>query len=135
MNLAWLPSFLAPSTGARQLQPIDEEDSEEDEDDVFEMVQSYGIVQPSLAEPGANTGGEQSALLGGDRDTSNKRLVDGHASIVSSISNLSNTIIGSGGCPFLLLFTDSRAHQMRLMFRNAHVPHGMSFTFGQVEIC
>lgn len=66
------------------------------------MAQGYGIIQQSPAEPSASTGGEQSALLGGNRDTSVKRVVkpDGHASIVSCISNLTNTIIGSGMLTF-----------------------------------
>ncbi|KAF8887317.1 vacuolar amino acid transporter 5 [Infundibulicybe gibba] len=43
--------------------------------------------------------GEASALLGGNRDATIKRVAnkpDGHATIVSCISNLANTIIGSG---------------------------------------
>ncbi|KAF9461215.1 vacuolar amino acid transporter 5 [Collybia nuda] len=68
------------------------------------MVQTYGVVPDNPAEPGASHEGEQSALLGGDRDTSSKRggKQDGHASIVSCIGNLSNTIIGSGMLTFPL---------------------------------
>ena len=60
------------------------------------MARGYGIVTESLAEPGAR--GEQSALLGGNRDTSIEHPAkpDGHASVISCISNLTNTIIGSG---------------------------------------
>jgi hypothetical protein len=104
-NLAGQPSSIVPSTKSVR-QPIDIEDWKDEEDEGFEMVQGYGIVQETRSEPGASTGGEQSALLGDDRDTTVKRLVkpDGHASIVSCISNLANTIIGSGGCLIVLLF-------------------------------
>lgn len=64
------------------------------------MVQTYGVAPDNPADPGASHGGEQSALLGGDRDTSSKRVdkPDGHASLISCTSNLVNTIIGSGTC-------------------------------------
>ena len=91
MNLAWFPSFPAPSPKGQG--PTGTKDSEEE---LLEMVQSYGIIEQSPAEPSPSSAGEQSALLGSDRDTSIKRLPDGHASIISCISNLTNTIIGSG---------------------------------------
>lgn len=94
-NLAWLlPSLLSSSRLREQVSTI----RNEEDDEVFEMVQTYGIAQESPAEPGTSVGGEQSALLGGDRDTTVKRvgMPDGNATIVSCIGNLSNTIIGSG---------------------------------------
>jgi hypothetical protein len=70
------------------------------------MVQTYGIARESAVEPTsppASGNGEASALLGGDRNTTVKRIgkPDGHASITSCVSNLSNTIIGSGACGFV----------------------------------
>ncbi|KAL0065187.1 hypothetical protein AAF712_007857 [Marasmius tenuissimus] len=72
------------------------------------MVQPYGAAAANT--DGGYEGpdvreGESSALLGGDRDTTVKRVAkpDGHASVVSSISNLANTIIGSGMLTFPLV--------------------------------
>ncbi|KAG6891183.1 hypothetical protein C0995_008435 [Termitomyces sp. Mi166 len=69
--------------------------------EAFEMVQTYGAVRPppysySELESGPNSGSEQSALLGGERDTSRVVQRDGHASLASCISNLANTIMGTG---------------------------------------
>ncbi|KAJ7314363.1 transmembrane amino acid transporter protein-domain-containing protein [Mycena albidolilacea] len=70
------------------------------------MTQKYGTAPVSaLDDPTSPLGaGESSALLGGDRDTAVKRAVkrEGKASMVSSISNLANTIIGSGMLTFPL---------------------------------
>ena len=71
------------------------------DDDGFEMAQTYGTAPVSATdEPASPHGaGESSALLGGDRDTAVKRVLgkrEGKASMVSSVSNLANTIIGSG---------------------------------------
>ncbi|KAJ6620650.1 transmembrane amino acid transporter protein-domain-containing protein [Mycena sp. CBHHK59/15] len=71
------------------------------------MSQTYGAAPVSAAdEPASPHGaGESSALLGGERDTSVKRedgKREGKASIVSSVSNLANTIIGSGMLMFPL---------------------------------
>jgi hypothetical protein len=68
------------------------------------MAQKYGTAPVSAGaieeDPTSPYGaGESSALLGGDRDTTLKRATgkrEGKASIVSSVSNLANTIIGSG---------------------------------------
>ncbi|KAG6886240.1 hypothetical protein C0993_010802 [Termitomyces sp. T159_Od127] len=67
------------------------------------MVQTYGAVRPPAyaeSEPGPSSGSEQSALLGGERDTSVQR--DGHASLTSCVSNLANTIMGTGMLTFPL---------------------------------
>ena len=68
-------------------------------EDEYEMVQTYGVAQEdeSLDPTNHVVGeGEGSALLG-DAATA-KRLVkrDGNATIISCVSNLANTIIGSG---------------------------------------
>lgn len=65
------------------------------------MAQKYGTAPVSATdEPTSpHDAGESSALLGGDRDTAIKRVTvkrEGKASMVSSVSNLANTIIGSG---------------------------------------
>ncbi|KAJ7887939.1 transmembrane amino acid transporter protein-domain-containing protein [Mycena leptocephala] len=74
------------------------------------MAQKYGTAPVSAGaieeDPTSPYGaGESSALLGGDRDTTLKRATgkrEGKASIVSSVSNLANTIIGSGMLTFPL---------------------------------
>jgi len=72
------------------------------------MVQPYGAAASHEGEyEGSDVReGESSALLGGNRDSTVKRvgLPDGHASVTSSISNLANTIIGSGEFHCLLCF-------------------------------
>lgn len=72
--------------------------TQELEDHVYEMVQAYGAVHVDHSNPYDDNTDEARALLG-----SNSRAVgslmtkkDGHATIVSSVSNLLNTIIGSG---------------------------------------
>jgi hypothetical protein len=65
------------------------------------MVQTYGVAPDNDNEPTptnfvSSGEGESSALLGGDASIKRTDKADGHASIISSISNLSNTIIGSG---------------------------------------
>jgi hypothetical protein len=64
----------------------------------FEMVQTYGVANDTIGEPINHIpgDGEDSALLGGDSAVKHIGRADGHASIVSCVSNLSNTIIGSG---------------------------------------
>jgi hypothetical protein len=64
------------------------------------MVQPYGSTSTTghtNADPAqdANTG-EDSALLGADATQPHESLRDGTATMVSCVSNLSNTIIGSG---------------------------------------
>ncbi|KAJ7250487.1 transmembrane amino acid transporter protein-domain-containing protein [Mycena haematopus] len=72
------------------------------------MTQKYGTapVSAALDDPTSPLGaGESSALLGGDRDTTAKRATgkrEGKATMVSSVSNLANTIIGSGMLTFPL---------------------------------
>ena len=65
------------------------------------MVQTYGVAADNDSEPTTPTNyasaeGESSALLGSDASIKRTGKPDGHASIVSCVSNLSNTIIGSG---------------------------------------
>ncbi|KAJ7509741.1 transmembrane amino acid transporter protein-domain-containing protein [Mycena galericulata] len=71
------------------------------------MAQKYGTAPVSAADdPTSPIGaGESSALLGGDRDATIKRTEvkrEGKATMVSSVSNLANTIIGSGMLTFPL---------------------------------
>ncbi|KAJ6456083.1 vacuolar amino acid transporter 5 [Mycena sanguinolenta] len=71
------------------------------------MSQKYGTTPVSAAvdDPTSPFGaGESSALLGGNRDTTVKRATkrEGKATMVSSVSNLANTIIGSGMLTFPL---------------------------------
>ncbi|KAG6832262.1 hypothetical protein H0H87_002158 [Tephrocybe sp. NHM501043] len=78
---------------------------DDDDDDEQEMIQTYGVAHANNAEPGLNAG-EGSALLGGvvaksRNGAAQKR--DGHASIVSCISNLTNTIMGTGACGLSIL--------------------------------
>jgi len=71
------------------------------------MSQKYGTALVSaIDDPTDPVGaGESSALLGGDRDTTITPAAgrrDGKASMISSVSNLANTIIGSGMLTFPL---------------------------------
>lgn len=64
--------------------------------DSYEMALKYGAVLTTAAD--ATVGdSESSALLAGEAAPS-VRQKEGHASMLSSVSNLSNTIIGSGEC-------------------------------------
>ncbi|THV05555.1 hypothetical protein K435DRAFT_712521 [Dendrothele bispora CBS 962.96] len=70
------------------------------------MAPTYGVA-PSNNDndhTSPESAAESSALLGGGRDTSMKRVSkpDGNATLASSISNLTNTIIGSGMLTFPL---------------------------------
>ena len=63
------------------------------------MVQTYGVVRRSSSDIVPNEGSNESTGLLSDRHIPLKPVAyesDGHASISSSISNLANTIIGSG---------------------------------------
>jgi len=63
------------------------------------MVQTYGVAREHSAETDEHGIVDESrALLGGGNSgrVPGKKLPDGHASLTSCISNLSNTIIGSG---------------------------------------
>lgn len=71
------------------------------------MVLPYGAVETGV--PGVQThrGGEDnedSALLGSEAVPKPR---EGHASIISSISNVSNTIIGSGTSASLVMWSKS----------------------------
>lgn len=92
-----LERFLSSFHSFRLQQQVRATETEED-DGYLEMVQTYGIASADAADPGINQGGEQAALLGGDRDSTVKRVnkSDGHASLFSCIANLMNTIVGSG---------------------------------------
>nr|GAT55261.1 predicted protein [Mycena chlorophos] len=68
-----------------------------DNDDMAPYGAAEGLGEDATSPLGA---GENSALLGGNRDPVVKR--DGKASMVSSVSNLANTIIGSGMLTFPL---------------------------------
>lgn len=72
------------------------------------MVQTYGVVPESSLEPGLDMD-EARALLAEPNEPGppSKRdgNTDGHASLTSSISNLLNTIIGSGA--YLIIPVDS----------------------------
>ena len=62
------------------------------------MVQTYGVARANAVDSGTGQE-EQAALLGGDSAPSSVKPLDkrdGHASLISCISNLANTIIGSG---------------------------------------
>jgi hypothetical protein len=65
------------------------------------MVQTYGVAPDEDSQPTPTNyidamEGESSALLGGNASVKRVNEADGRASIVSCVSNLSNTIIGSG---------------------------------------
>ncbi|KAJ3976437.1 transmembrane amino acid transporter protein-domain-containing protein [Lentinula raphanica] len=71
------------------------------------MVNTYGVADTSSSAQVADVddSNEHTAFLGDDRDTTATKRndkPDGHASMISSISNLANTIIGSGMLTFPL---------------------------------
>lgn len=65
--------------------------------DSYEMVQTYGVVPETAVEPNIIDTDEARALLADPNAPSKRnRHTDGHATLTSCISNLLNTIIGSG---------------------------------------
>jgi len=61
-------------------------------EEAYEMVNTYGVASENDTDAAAGSA-ESSALLGTER-VPKKR--DGHATMLSCVSNLTNTIIGSG---------------------------------------
>src|ERR1700677_403101 len=94
------------------------------------MVQAYHAVPVSVEhddhddDRGAEN--EGSALLGGKASTvglaKNNAEREGRATLTSSVSNLANTIIGSGACAMSSLLS-YRLFSL-LVFRHAHFPSG-----------
>lgn len=62
------------------------------------MVQTYGVAEDVFSDPTNHVAGEEegSALLGGAATQKGLAKRDGNATIISGVSNLANTIIGSG---------------------------------------
>jgi hypothetical protein len=62
------------------------------------MVQPYGATDYGGADVEArdNTASEDTSLLGSGSTGKNPIKLRGHATVISSIGNLTNTIIGSG---------------------------------------
>ena len=102
----WLLSYRPKPESGYSLLPLPRADSDTDAasrahltesepDDSEEMVQTYGASGSQHDPRGEGAGtGESDALLGGAPQAPAKR--QGHATLVSCVSNLSNTIIGSG---------------------------------------
>jgi hypothetical protein len=67
-----------------------------DDDGQYEMTQTYGIASERSPDPASAGLGEESRALLGPESVPVKQRAEGHANIVSSVSNLANTIIGSG---------------------------------------
>lgn len=118
-------------------------DSEEEH---YEMVQAYHAVPVSVEHDDADDGRgiehEGSALLGSRASSlgivRNNVQKEGHATLTSSVGNLTNTIIGSGELRRLttpLLSSVRSIHVvsfcsrflMSLSFRHAHLSSGTSF--------
>lgn len=112
--------------------PLLEEQEVDKEIEAFEMVQTYGAVRTAYAEsePGPSSGSEQSALLGGERDTTVKKVAqrDGHATLTSCISNLANTIMGTGACLLNHSLSFSVSFPYFNLCRHAYVSVGGCFT-------
>jgi hypothetical protein len=60
------------------------------------MVQTYGVVPETSLEPSIDTDEARALLADPNAPSKRDRHADGHATLTSSISNLLNTIIGSG---------------------------------------
>jgi len=83
------------------------------------MVQTYGVAPESAADPlRALDADEGQALLGASSAPVNAKA-DGRASLTSCISNLANTIIGSGTCQF--------AVSARVIFTRTYLPGMLTF--------
>jgi hypothetical protein len=103
------------------------------------MVQAYHAVSLSVeyedvdGDNGRPAEHEGSALLGGGGSgvglVKSETQKEGHATLSSSIVNLSNTIIGSGASPLPpILPSYPLAHESIVMtFRHAHLSSGTSF--------
>lgn len=66
--------------------------------DSYEMVQPYGATDRSSVDVEArdDTAGEDTSLLGIASTGQKATRREGHATIVSGVGNLANTIVGSG---------------------------------------
>lgn len=87
------------------------------------MFQTYGVAPDTSVEPSLGTD-EARALLADPNEpgtpSKRDRHADGHATLTSCISNLSNTIIGSGAH-----FTIPSEHTTHLTIpRNAYISSG-----------
>ena len=62
------------------------------------MVQPYGAANHSALDMEArdDTTGEETSLLGADSTSRKVTKREGHATMVSGIGNIANTIVGSG---------------------------------------
>lgn len=98
-------------------------------------MQTYGVAAATMA-AAKDVGSEPIECLSRDADESQALLgrhsssssvvqsrADGHATLFSSISNLLNTIIGSGEHYLLRLLTPNELMLLYLL-RNAHFPFG-----------
>lgn len=100
------------------------------------MVQVYGVAPQDSADANAHgvegqEGDESQALLTGRTVArATKKDNDGNASLLSCISNLSNTIIGSGAYwPYTTPSAGStlmQPHFTRRVSRHAYLPSGVS---------
>jgi hypothetical protein len=106
------------------------------------MVQTYHAMPLSVeyedvdGDNGRPAEHEGSALLGsgasGVGPAKSEAQKEGHATLSSSIVNLSNTIIGSGACPLhppystIVLFS---SRSIVMVFRHAHFSSGTFFLF------
>jgi len=87
------------------------------------MVQTYGIARENEVDvAGHGTSAETSALLGRGSQTVGEEKPDGHATLGSCISNLSNTIMGTGVYTFLP-HSENMA-KTGCSNRHAHIPNG-----------
>lgn len=96
-NLAWFPRWPATVSSFKLTNPQAHSPAATPEltEGEYEMVQTYGIASENDSATIIVGDREDSTLLGSD-STARLAKVDGHATIVSCVSNLSNTIIGSG---------------------------------------
>ena len=60
------------------------------------MVQTYGVAPETSVEPSIDTDEARALLADPNAPSKRDRHTDGHATVISCISNLLNTIIGSG---------------------------------------
>ncbi|PPQ63803.1 hypothetical protein CVT24_009798, partial [Panaeolus cyanescens] len=96
------PSLIRSSTPASTYRPSSTPTYDDDQDE-YEMVQTYGVANPhSHDNDNLPSADESRGLLSGQTNQAHLPKPDGKATMLSCVSNLCNTIIGSGMLTFPL---------------------------------
>jgi hypothetical protein len=116
---------LAPTSPIPHFNPRNPALDIDERSDSYEMVQTYGVVPETSLEPSLDMD-EAGALLADSNvpgtPSKSDRHTDGHATLTSCISNLSNTIIGSGA--YFTITRHTRLTSHLIILRNAYISFG-----------